>query len=108
MHREAPAVAAYRRRPGILRAPVLDRTSALKIASEGWLSLLGIVKRADRGKPTDRTEIGNGEFWQPKAMCRHGELVHRRKTTEAALRKAREMSENGCYDICIITPEGRD
>ena len=43
-----------------------------------------------------------------KAMCRHGELVHRRKTTEAALRKAREMSENGGYDICIITPEGRD
>jgi hypothetical protein len=31
-------------------------------------------------------------------MCRHGELVHRRKTTEAALRKAREMSKNGCHD----------
>lgn len=43
-----------------------------------------------------------------KAMCRHGELVHRRKTSEAALRKAREMSRTGCYDIHIITPEGRD
>ena len=43
-----------------------------------------------------------------KAMCKHGELVHRRKTSEAALKKAREMSRTGCYDIHIITPEGRD
>ena len=43
-----------------------------------------------------------------KAMCQHGELAHRRKTIEAALRKAREMSKTGCYDIHIITPEGRD
>lgn len=43
-----------------------------------------------------------------KAMCKHGELVHRRKTAEAALRKAHEMSRTGCYNIHIITPEGRD
>lgn len=43
-----------------------------------------------------------------RAMCKHGELVHRRKTSEAALKKAREMSRTGCYDIHIITPEGRD
>jgi hypothetical protein len=43
-----------------------------------------------------------------KAMCKHGELVHRRKTSQAALKKAREMSRTGCYNIHIITPEGRD
>ena len=43
-----------------------------------------------------------------KAMCPHGDLVHRRKTAEAALKKAREMSRAGCYDIYITTPEGRD
>ena len=43
-----------------------------------------------------------------KATCKHGELVHRRKTAEAALKKAREMSRAGCYDIYITTPEGRD
>lgn len=43
-----------------------------------------------------------------KAKCQHGELVHRRKTAEAALKKAREMSKSGCYDIHIVTPEGRD
>ena len=43
-----------------------------------------------------------------KAMCKHGELVHRRKTSEAALKKAREMSRSGCYNVHIITPEGRD
>jgi hypothetical protein len=43
-----------------------------------------------------------------KAMCKHGDLVHRRKTAEAALKKAREMSRAGCYDIYITTPEGRD
>ena len=43
-----------------------------------------------------------------KAMCKHGELIHRRKTAEAALKKAREMSRAGCYDIYITTPEGRD
>ena len=43
-----------------------------------------------------------------KAMCPHGDLVHRRKTADAALKKAREMSRAGCYDITITTPEGRD
>jgi hypothetical protein len=43
-----------------------------------------------------------------KARCQHGDLVHRRKTAEAALKKAREMSRAGCYDIYITTPEGRD
>jgi hypothetical protein len=43
-----------------------------------------------------------------KATCQHGELIHRRKTAEAALKKAREMSRAGCYDIYITTPEGRD
>jgi hypothetical protein len=43
-----------------------------------------------------------------KAMCQHGDLVHRRKTAEAALKKAREMARAGCYDIIITTPEGRD
>lgn len=43
-----------------------------------------------------------------KAMCQHGDLVHRRKTAEAALKKAREMSRAGCYDITITTPEGRE
>jgi hypothetical protein len=43
------------------------------------------------------------------ARCKHGELLHRRKTAEAALKKAREMmSRTGCYDIYITTPEGRD
>ena len=43
-----------------------------------------------------------------KAKYQHGELHHRRKTAEAALKKAREMSRTGCYDIYITTPEGRD
>jgi hypothetical protein len=43
-----------------------------------------------------------------KAICRHGELLHRRKTPEAALKKARELSRAGCYDLHIVTPEGRD
>ena len=43
-----------------------------------------------------------------KAMCKHGELLHRRKTAEGALKKAQEMSRTGCYNIHIITPEGRD
>jgi hypothetical protein len=43
-----------------------------------------------------------------KGICQHGELVHRRKTSEAALKKAREMSRTGCYDVHIVTPEGRD
>ena len=43
-----------------------------------------------------------------KARCQHGDLVHRRKTAEAALKKAREMSRAGCYDIYITTPQGRD
>jgi hypothetical protein len=43
-----------------------------------------------------------------KAMCQHGDLVHRRKTADAALKKAREMSRAGCYDVTITTPEGRE
>ena len=43
-----------------------------------------------------------------RGRCKHGELMHRRKTSEAALRKARELARIGCYDVHIITPEGRD
>jgi hypothetical protein len=43
-----------------------------------------------------------------KASCQHGALLHRLKTPEAALRKARELSGAGCYDLHIVTPEGRD
>jgi hypothetical protein len=43
-----------------------------------------------------------------KAKCKDGSLLHRRKTAEAALKKAREMSRAGCYDISITTPQGRD
>ena len=43
-----------------------------------------------------------------KGMCQHGELLHRRKTPEAALRKARELSRSGCYNLHIVTPDGRD
>jgi hypothetical protein len=43
-----------------------------------------------------------------KGMCKHGELVYRRKTSDAALRKARELVKTGCYDVHIVTPEGRD
>ena len=43
-----------------------------------------------------------------KAKSQHGELIHRRKTPEAALKKAREMSRAGCYDVTITTPQGRD
>ena len=43
-----------------------------------------------------------------RAKCKDGEILHRRKTPEAALRKAREMSHTGCYDVHITTPEGRD
>lgn len=43
-----------------------------------------------------------------RAMCQHGDLVHRRRTAESALKKAREMSRAGCYDITITTPEGRE
>jgi hypothetical protein len=44
-----------------------------------------------------------------KAKCKDGEILYRRNTPEAALKKAREMSQTGlCYDIRITTPEGRD
>lgn len=43
-----------------------------------------------------------------KANCQHGDILHRRKTPEAALKKARELSRAGCYDLHIVTPEGRD
>jgi hypothetical protein len=35
-------------------------------------------------------------------------LIHRRKTAEAALTKARELAGTGCYDLHIVTPQGRD
>ena len=38
-----------------------------------------------------------------KAMCKHGELLHRRKTAESALKKARELSRASCYNIYITT-----
>jgi hypothetical protein len=43
-----------------------------------------------------------------KANCNRGnQLIYRRKTPEAALKKARELLKI-CYEVHIITPEGRD
>jgi hypothetical protein len=43
-----------------------------------------------------------------KANCQHGiQLIHRRKSPEAALKKARELLKT-CDEVHIITPEGRD
>jgi hypothetical protein len=43
-----------------------------------------------------------------KANCQHGsQLIYRRKTPEAALKKARELLKD-CHEVHIITPEGRD
>ncbi len=43
-----------------------------------------------------------------KAKRQHGEIIHRRKTSEAALRKARELAKTGWHDVHIVTPQGRD
>jgi hypothetical protein len=43
-----------------------------------------------------------------KANCQHGAILHHRKTPEAALKKARELSRAGCYELHIVTPQGRD
>jgi hypothetical protein len=44
-----------------------------------------------------------------KGRCQHGELTHRRKTPEAALKRRHgSLGEPGCYDVHIVTPEGRD
>jgi hypothetical protein len=43
-----------------------------------------------------------------RAKCKFGVISHRLKTPEAALRKAKELSRSHCYDIHIVTPEGRD
>jgi hypothetical protein len=43
-----------------------------------------------------------------KANCHNGiQVTHRRKSPEAALKKARELSKT-CYEVHIVTPEGRD
>jgi hypothetical protein len=36
-----------------------------------------------------------------------GVNIVRRKTPELALRKGRELIKRGCYDVRIVTPEGR-
>jgi hypothetical protein len=43
-----------------------------------------------------------------KANCQNGsQVIHRRKSPEATLKKARELLKV-CYEVHIITPEGRD
>jgi hypothetical protein len=43
-----------------------------------------------------------------KANCQNGsQVIHRQKSPEAALKKARELLKT-CYAVHIITPEGRD
>jgi hypothetical protein len=36
-----------------------------------------------------------------------GVNIVNRKTPELALKKARELTKRGCYNVQIITPEGR-
>jgi hypothetical protein len=46
----------------------------------------------------------------PYSVCGtdlRGVNIVRRKTPELSLRKARELIKRGCYDVRIVTPEGR-
>ncbi|RTL54736.1 MAG: hypothetical protein EKK40_02830 [Bradyrhizobiaceae bacterium] len=35
-----------------------------------------------------------------------GNVQLRRETPEATLKKARELTEDGCWDVCITAPDG--
>ena len=62
---------------------------------------------SDRGRRPGESKTKKMSF-SVRAMSRFGEVTHRRGTSDAALRKARELAKSGCYDIHIITPQGRD
>ena len=62
---------------------------------------------SDRGRRLGESKTKKMSF-SVRAMSRFGEVTHRRGTSDAALRKARELAKSGCYDIHIITPQGRD
>ena len=91
------AVTAERVAASTADAHVADQMKSL---AQAFRTQAGIVKKNKKMKKEMRFSI--------KARCQHGELIHRRKTAEAALKKAREMSRTGCYDIYITTPQGRD
>jgi hypothetical protein len=41
-----------------------------------------------------------------KGTDNSGSITLRRETAAAALKKARELAEDGCYDNTIIAPDG--
>jgi hypothetical protein len=41
-----------------------------------------------------------------KGTDNSGSITLRRETAAAALKKARELAEDGCHDITIIGPDG--
>ena len=71
----------------------------MKSLAQAFRTQAEIIKKEEQEKEKEMS-------FSIKAKCQHGELIHRRKTAEAALRKAREMSRAGCYDI--TSPRPRD
>ena len=67
-------------------------------------------RSAPRPIPSRRTRKEEEKMsFSIKAMCKHGELrPPPQDLARLPTQKAREMFRTGCYDIHIITPEGRD
>jgi hypothetical protein len=56
-----------------------------------------------------RPRLSRGRKRRRDELHHQGDVpARRRKTSEAAVKKAREMSRAGCYNVHITTPEGRD
>src|SRR5690348_10826024 len=94
-------VKAIRKQAGTAERAAFNAADPL-VAEE--MKTLALAFRAQE----EGEEEGSDMTFIVKGMCRHGALVHRRKTSDAALQKARELAGNGCYDLHIVTPEGRD
>ena len=65
------------------------------------------TSKTTREKGVGFKKIGGGMMFEISGLDTSGSVKLKRASYPAALKKARELIEDGCFDVHIIDPDGR-
>jgi hypothetical protein len=66
-----------------------------------------LILKTTHGKGVNFDKTGGGGMFEISGFDTSGSVKLKRVSLPAALKKARELIEDGCWDVHVIDPEGR-
>jgi hypothetical protein len=65
------------------------------------------IWKTTRRKGVGSWETGGNFMFEIRSLDTSGSVILKRMSFEAALKKARELIDDGCWDVHIVDPDGR-